>query len=85
MKYNLKTKLEKSMPVSVYKLIIRRARRRFKSLKVTAINQVLCEEEFLGAFERICFAIISDSNSNRDRNYKAFKSQLDGFVLPAAK
>ncbi len=34
---------------------------------------VLAEQEFAGAFQRICFAIKSDSNSHGSANYDAFK------------
>lgn len=45
-------------------------------------RNVLCEQEFIGAFERITFAVLNDSNSNGDSNYIAFKKELDGFEPP---
>ncbi len=46
-------------------------------------REVLCEREFIGAFQRICFAVKCDHNSNGNSNFKAFHEILDGFV-PAA-
>ncbi len=47
-------------------------------------REVLCEREFIGAFQRICFAVKCDHNSSGNSNFKAFHEILDGFV-PAAK
>ena len=43
-------------------------------------RDVLCESEFFGAFQRICFAVKTDHNSNGNRNFVAFKEILDGFI-----
>ena len=43
-------------------------------------KEVLCETEFAGAFERICFAVKEDHNSGGDSNYTAFRDVLDNFV-----
>lgn len=45
---------------------------------------VLCEQEFFGAFNRICFAVKTNHNSKGDTNFRAFKETLDGF-LPKVK
>ena len=45
-------------------------------------REVLCEDDFLGAFNRICFAVKSDHNSRGDTNYNAFYEVLDGFMPP---
>jgi len=44
-------------------------------------REVLFEEEFDGAFERVCFAIKDDHNSRGDSNYIAFRDVLDGLSL----
>ena len=43
-------------------------------------RDVLCEQEFEGAFSKICFAVKTDHNSNGDSNYSAFKKILHGFI-----
>ena len=43
-------------------------------------RDVLCEEEFFGAFKKICFAVKTSHTSNGDTNFNAFKEALDGFV-----
>lgn len=45
-------------------------------------REVLCEEEFFGAFQRICFAVKTSHSSRGDTNFSAFKEILDGFVPP---
>lgn len=45
-------------------------------------RDVLCEQEFIGAFDRICFAVLADMNSNGNGNYREFYSVLNGFVPP---
>lgn len=42
-------------------------------------RDVLCEREFFGAFQKICFAVKTSHTSN-DTNFAAFKGTLDGFV-----
>ena len=44
-------------------------------------RDVLCEEEFDGAFNKICFAVKSDHNSNGGTNFNAFKNILDGYKI----
>ena len=48
-------------------------------------RDVLCEKEFEGAFENICFAVKADHNSRGDSNYIAFRDVLDGFNPTDAK
>ena len=43
-------------------------------------REVLCEHEFFGAFEKICFAVKTSHTSKGDTNFSAFKEILDGFV-----
>ena len=43
-------------------------------------RDVLCEQEFLGAFKRICFAVKTSHTSRGDTNFSAFRETLDGFV-----
>lgn len=43
-------------------------------------REILCEQEFFGAFERICFAVKNSHSSNGDTNFLAFKETLDGFI-----
>ena len=43
-------------------------------------RDVLCEQEFFGAFERICFAVKTSHTSKGDTNFSAFKETLDGFI-----
>jgi len=43
-------------------------------------RDVLCEPEFRVFFNRICFAVKTDHNSNGSANYTAFKNILDGFI-----
>ena len=43
-------------------------------------RDILCEEEFFGAFKKICFAVKTSHTSKGDTNYSAFKNILDGFV-----
>ena len=49
------------------------------------LRDVLCEKEFEGAFENICFAVKADHNSRGDSNYIAFRDVLDGFNPTDAK
>lgn len=43
-------------------------------------REVLCEHEFFGAFEKICFAVKTSHTSKGNTNFSAFKEILDGFV-----
>ena len=47
-------------------------------------RDVLCEQEFEGAFERVCFAVKTDHNSHGNSNYFAFKRILHDFI-PSVK
>ena len=42
-------------------------------------RDVLCEDEFVGAFNKICFAIKSDHNSNGESNFEAFREVFNDF------
>ncbi len=43
-------------------------------------RDVLCEQEFFGAFQKICFAVKTSHTSKGDTNFSAFKETLDGFI-----
>ena len=43
-------------------------------------REILCEHEFYGAFQKICFAVKTSHTSKGDTNFSAFKNILDGFV-----
>ena len=43
-------------------------------------SEVLCEQEFFGAFQRICFAVKTSHTSKGDTNFLSFKKILDGFI-----
>lgn len=40
-------------------------------------REVLCEQEFAGAFDRICFAVKSSHSSHGNGNFRAFYEELD--------
>lgn len=40
-------------------------------------REVLCEQEFAGAFDRICFAVKSSHSSHGDSNFQAFYEELN--------
>lgn len=40
-------------------------------------REVLCEQEFAGAFDRICFAVKSGHSSHGNGNFRAFYEELD--------
>lgn len=41
------------------------------------LREVLCEQEFAGAFDRICFAVKSSHSSHGNGNFRAFYEELD--------
>ena len=43
-------------------------------------REILCEHEFFGAFQKICFAVKTSHTSKGNTNFSAFKEILDGFV-----
>lgn len=43
-------------------------------------RDILCEEEFFGAFKKIYFAVKTSHTSKGDTNFSAFKEILDGFI-----
>lgn len=43
-------------------------------------REILCEQEFFGAFKKICFAVKTSHTSKGDTNFSAFKENLDGFI-----
>ena len=43
-------------------------------------REILCEQEFFGAFKKICFAVKTSHTSRGDTNFSAFKETLDGFI-----
>ena len=44
-------------------------------------RDVLCEPEFWGAFQKVCFAVKTDHNSRHSTNYDAFRKVLHHYIL----